>query len=55
VVGWLPVFRGQEVAVRGSSRSEEEVCQMDQAHLSPQVAPEVASQVASQVKTDRGR
>jgi hypothetical protein len=51
VVGWLPVFRGQEVAVRGSSRSEEEVCQMDQAHLSPQVAPEVASQV----KTDRGR
>ena len=51
-MGWLPVFRGQEVAVRGSPHSEEAVaCQMDQQHLSPKVAQEVASQV----KTDRGR
>ena len=45
------MFRGQEVAVRGSPRSAVAVaCQMDQPHLSPKVEQEVASQV----KTDRG-
>jgi hypothetical protein len=51
VVGWLLVFRGQEVAVRGSPRLAVAVaCQMDQPNLSPKVEQEVASQV----KTDRG-
>ena len=45
------MFRGQEVAVRGSPRSGVAVaCQMDQPYLSPKVEQEVASQV----KTDRG-
>jgi hypothetical protein len=50
VVGWLLVFPGQGVAVQGSPRSEEELCQMDQTHLSPKVV----QVVESQVKTDRG-